>query len=206
MPLSPRQAERLDTVLRAALVAGEVSAGKVRLWALVLVALNELLFLATHAELRGRSSAWIPSVVISAGAAVSFVHLRRLVARVARGRNVGASVGLDALLIFGVGATAALAPPPSYHGVLHHATTPFLLVAIAAAALRLSRSVVRLSILCNALGLCVLIGVDVLAGRMPTAEEVVLWGAAVAATGLVSHAAAGRARTLAIDAAMATPD
>ena len=203
MPLTPAQEVRLAAFLRTSLVQGELSASRVRLWALGLTALNECVWLLSNPEQRGALSAWVPSLVLLAGAFASAAHLAWITASARRNGPVGASVGLDALLILAVGAAAALAPLPAYHGALHHPTTPFVLIAIAASALRLSRGVVRLSTACNGLGLALLLAIDARHGWMPTVEEATLWSAAVVAAALIADAAAVRARQLAIDGALA---
>ena len=189
--------------LRRALARAEVSVAHTRLVVLALMVAEEAYFLARRPALANTLLGWMPTLVMVAGALVTAAALRTL--RRSPGAAYRVSVALDAGLILGVSLPPALAPGADYHGAFHHATFPFLLVAIAASALRVNRRVVRLSIGCNVAAGLVLTGVDRVVGKTPAAspEEWVLWIVAFTAVGLIADAAAHRARRLVYEGANA---
>ena len=198
---APRVADAVDAYLQRASRRGERSVGRTRLVLLAAAFASELL-VHTPAEWADfPPRVWVSPAFIAVGAAASIVLLRNqrrpdLVA--------WASVALDALLVAGVSLPAALWPPAGYPGQGHSPSFAFFLLAIVAAGMRLSRSVLRFAIAMNTAGAVALLLVDRWKGAavLPlTTQDLVLWTALFVGASFFADAVVVRTRRMVAEGA-----
>lgn len=190
----------LADVLGRALVRGEVSIARTRLFIVAIACVEELIFLAMHPVTGRTLLGWVPLVSLALGGVLTAVGLKQL--RRAGARPRARSAALDAALILGVALPVALAPDATYTGAFHHPPSVFFLLAIAASGLRLSRPLVRVASVANAACMLLLLAVDLAVGSLPPrVDEWILWTMAFFGVAFLADGMALRARRLAQDTA-----
>jgi class 3 adenylate cyclase len=206
-PAAPTAAiqRSLSSIAARARVRGEVSLATVRAAVMAAGVLYESVFLALHPDIAARPMGWVALFVLAVGLAVGLLGLREM--RAGRGSRaaLSVSVGLDALLAFGVSIGAVLDPPADYRGLFFHPTMPFFVLGICSSALRMSRPLVRVSVACNVGSSVLLLVLDRVVGRTPAPgfEPWMLWTVAFFTAAFIADAGALRARRLVRDAAEA---
>ncbi len=189
----------LSRLLERAVVRAEQTIARIRLVLIALAASQEVAGAVMNPWAREPARLLLPLGTLALGAAAT-VWTTRLLDRGRQGRWAPwVSVTLDTLLVLGPGLAGALWPRPGYPGQLHLAILPFLLLVIVAAGLRLSRRVLRWSVLTNVLAALTLLAVDAhtrAATVENTVEDWLLWGAAFVGAAILADAVALRTRNL----------
>jgi class 3 adenylate cyclase len=196
--------DAIAAFLERANIRGERSLGRTRL-VLIAAALLSEVFAHTPAAWRSLApEVWASSVVLFVGAALTVLLLRLRPERVRPTLAAWVSVALDAALVTGTGLPGAVWPVEGYPGQAHLPSFAFFLLAIVASAMRLSRPVLRFSVLCNSLGAALLLLIDARTGAavLPTsASEFVLWVALFLGAAFIGDAIAVRTRRMVYEGA-----
>lgn len=196
--------DAIAAFLERANIRGERSLGRTRL-VLIAAALLSEVFAHTPAAWRSLApQVWASSAVLLVGAMLTVLLLRLRPERVRPTLAAWMSVALDAALVTGVSLPGAVWPIAGYPGQAHLPSFAFFLLAIVASAMRLSRPVLRFSVLCNSLGGALLLLIDARSGAAvipTTAAEFVLWVALFVGASFVGDAVAVRTRRMVYDGA-----
>lgn len=190
-------------------VRGEVSAARLRLVVLVLIAVEVVVANPLASWMAFAPRAWVALIFVLVGMSGSALTMARLREEARLGPVLWTSTTIDTLTVLGVGLPGAIWPRPDYPGQLHFHTLPFLLLCICAAGLRLDVRVVRYAIVINVAAAFTLVGVDAWtdAQVVPNvAQDWILWGAAFLGAGVLGDFLARRTRKMVFDGARAVLD